>query len=416
MIDWLYRSAWEISILVSAIIILNPIIRRLLNARVAYWFWILPFATVVLWDKPARPDIVMTVTVMPYGGVTLSGVPINDVLAISNTAPLLWIWALGFLIYALFRIVSYLKFRRVLQRYSESYIPGKAILASLPTSLKSQKIKYFTSSLSGAPFVTGALTPEIYLPEDFEESYSTTKQKWILVHELTHVQRKDLWAQLAAEFVRGCFWFNPIVYFADSFFREDQELACDYQALRNCDISERVQYGEAMLQGMSANLLPATLAFFTLKKERFVMLQKHKKSMTKNIVGGMLCTGLAFFILTEAPSSIAIDSKSDENGLSNSSTFSDTLTLKVEKTPLEQVVGLIAGYVQMDLFNRNLLNEKNALITVNLEYVPALEALEFILTCNNLSYELQDDKIKIIEFDSYLTNTEECLQLVSRAR
>ena len=78
MIDWLYRSAWEISILVSAIIILNPIIRRLLNARVAYWFWILPFATVVLWDKPVRPDNVMEVTVMPYGGVTLSGVLIDE--------------------------------------------------------------------------------------------------------------------------------------------------------------------------------------------------------------------------------------------------------------------------------------------------------------------------------------------------
>ena len=104
---------------------------------------------------------------------------------------------------------------------------------------------------SGLPALIGLLRPRIVLPADFETRYDAEERALMLAHERAHLRRGDPWANLAAVTLRIVFWFHPLVHFAASRFRDDQELACDQRVIASAPHARR-RYGEAMLKTLVA--------------------------------------------------------------------------------------------------------------------------------------------------------------------
>ena len=48
MIDWLYQSTLDISIIIVLILIIRNPVRRLLGAHISYWLWALPLLRLIL--------------------------------------------------------------------------------------------------------------------------------------------------------------------------------------------------------------------------------------------------------------------------------------------------------------------------------------------------------------------------------
>ena len=94
--------------------------------------------------------------------------------------------------------------------------------------------RVFSTPLPGAPFVTGLRNASVFLPTDFLERFSAEEQRWIVIHELTHIRRGDLWLRFAAEVFRALFWFNPLVHVAVHALRQDQEYVCDQAVVSRC--------------------------------------------------------------------------------------------------------------------------------------------------------------------------------------
>ncbi len=72
----------------------------------------------------------------------------------------------------------------------------------------------------------GVVTPTIILPAE-ARSWTPERLRVLLCHEVAHIQRGDWAAQLAAEFLRAVYWFNPLVWVACRRLRQDSEHACD---------------------------------------------------------------------------------------------------------------------------------------------------------------------------------------------
>ena len=81
----------------------------------------------------------------------------------------------------------------------------------------------YVSDKLKTPFVMGIFFPKIYLPAHL----STLEQKYIILHEQTHVKRGDHLAKYAAYFLLSVHWFNPLVWVAFSLMNKDMEMACD---------------------------------------------------------------------------------------------------------------------------------------------------------------------------------------------
>ena len=77
----------------------------------------------------------------------------------------------------------------------------------------------------------GLIIPKIYLPIGL----SKEERNYILLHEQTHIQRKDHIIKILAFLILSIHWFNPLVWIAFMLMSTDMELSCDERVLREMD-------------------------------------------------------------------------------------------------------------------------------------------------------------------------------------
>jgi beta-lactamase regulating signal transducer with metallopeptidase domain len=82
-----------------------------------------------------------------------------------------------------------------------------------------------------SPALVGLLRPRVALPVDFEQRFTPAERELILAHEQVHRDRLDnLWNLLACA-LTALHWWNPLAWWAQRRFRNDQEIACDAAVL-----------------------------------------------------------------------------------------------------------------------------------------------------------------------------------------
>jgi len=81
------------------------------------------------------------------------------------------------------------------------------------------------------PLTCGFLRPRILLPASVEH-WTPTRLEAVLAHELAHVRRRDVAAQVAAHVVAALWWFQPLVWVMRQRLRAESEFACDAEAVR----------------------------------------------------------------------------------------------------------------------------------------------------------------------------------------
>ncbi len=134
-------------------------------------------------------------------------------------------WIIGFLVLG----VRFLLHRWNLQRWL-----GDTDLAQchdllgeckVMLSMKQSPVLKMKNGLA-SPVVTGAWKPIIILPVTFLE-WDRETQKMAMLHELGHIQRRDLWVRSAAELACILHWYNPLVWWLRAQSLSQCEYACD---------------------------------------------------------------------------------------------------------------------------------------------------------------------------------------------
>jgi beta-lactamase regulating signal transducer with metallopeptidase domain len=77
------------------------------------------------------------------------------------------------------------------------------------------------------PTAIGFNKPAIILPAWLLESTPAEELKYILLHELAHLSRRDDWTNLAQKIVKALFFFLPSVWWIERRLSMDREVACD---------------------------------------------------------------------------------------------------------------------------------------------------------------------------------------------
>lgn len=81
-----------------------------------------------------------------------------------------------------------------------------------------------------SPVVAGLIHPIILMPPGAEQWANATR-KMALLHELGHVQRRDLWLKLAADISCALHWYNPLVRWMRAKLSSQCEYACDARVI-----------------------------------------------------------------------------------------------------------------------------------------------------------------------------------------
>jgi beta-lactamase regulating signal transducer with metallopeptidase domain len=307
MLDWLIVTTLEVSVLIGVVLLARPLIRRAFGAVAAGDLWLIPAVGVLLPTRPPRPETVLETIQLPGAEVSRGFYSAVEAWEAPTAIPWVTLWLVGVGVWLAVQLVRSVRFRRTLLASAVPFVPSSLGLKALLDRHGFDDARVLTTTLPGAPFVAGLFNARVFLPADFERRFSVQEQQWILVHELTHVRRGDLWARLIAEGFRAVFWFNPLMHLAVRLLREDQEYACDQAVVSRCTAEERYRYGRALVLGASAESRPSFATFFRNNKERYAMLGKYRESTFNTVAGAITCLAIGVLALTSAPSSVAQD-------------------------------------------------------------------------------------------------------------
>jgi beta-lactamase regulating signal transducer with metallopeptidase domain len=238
LLRYLVVSTFASSLAIVAVMTIRLALRRIFGALAAYSAWLLlPIALVAI----CLPHV-------QYAGAALSitldfnsqavlghalGASFGSSLGARSSLP--WpAWALGVWIVGAALCASYLA------GVQRAFVMSLGVLSGPRSVLRAQHT-------AGCPALLGVIRPKIVLPADFDCRYTRLERLLIFSHERTHLRRGDAaWNALAA-FLRCLFWFNPLTHLASTYFRVDQELACDAAVMREHPHSGRT-YASAMLK------------------------------------------------------------------------------------------------------------------------------------------------------------------------
>jgi beta-lactamase regulating signal transducer with metallopeptidase domain len=95
----------------------------------------------------------------------------------------------------------------------------------------STKVDLKVSANATSPAVCGLFRPVILVPENLALSLDADRLRTVLVHELAHIKRGDLWVNLAQTFLQIVYFYNPLLWLANAMIRRVREQAVDEAVL-----------------------------------------------------------------------------------------------------------------------------------------------------------------------------------------
>lgn len=103
---------------------------------------------------------------------------------------------------------------------------------------------YYVVEQLHSPFVFGIWTPKIYLPEKLKQE----ELSYILLHEQTHIRRRDYLVKSVAYLIVCVHWFNPLVWLAFCLMSKDMEMSCDEAVIRRIGSEIKQAYTKSLLE------------------------------------------------------------------------------------------------------------------------------------------------------------------------
>lgn len=271
------------SIISSLLFILKPIIKDRLPKSFQYYMW---FSAVIGLMLPVSKILripVSDASIVPMKSMydivlrisdTASEKPVNLVFAprqitcLPSAAAILYIfWQIGMVLALGFHILCYGFYIRKLGRHN--------------LSANQQE-----TELVKTPILIGFFRPSVILPD---KKYGDMELRNILMHEMTHRKRHDIFVKWLLIFVGAVHWFNPLVHFVRREMNKACELACDESVIKRLDRKGMQQYGDTLIAVAADSIrkMPLSVTMFEDKKnlkERLGAIMKHKKYPRRTVI------------------------------------------------------------------------------------------------------------------------------------
>ncbi|WP_368564183.1 M56 family metallopeptidase [Pseudoxanthomonas sp. UTMC 1351] len=301
----LFAASVQSTLLVAVVWTLCRLLPRLPAAARCWLWWLVALQLVVgvLWASPLALPLLpadsempaMLAPLQPLATTTAVGtaaiLPAMSEASLSSTAlappssawswplvlSLLWLLGLSFMITR--TLVGYLTTRRLLRESvpcRDATLTQALNLAAEAHGLRKTPKLRLSSAIS-SPQLIGPWSPVLMLPAHRLPSLDADELDMALTHELTHLQRGDLWWGLLPSLAQHVFFFHPLAHLAAREYAFAREAACDAAVLAG-NPQCAGDYGRLLLRlGVatrpSAGLASASPTFLMLKR-RLLMLQQ----------------------------------------------------------------------------------------------------------------------------------------------
>ncbi len=292
---WMGSMLWQVSLLILIVTALDFVLRRWAWPQVRYALWLLVLIKLIIpptWTLPSSlmagwrplagarieerldigqraPTISETVqrspvildaatasipTVEPVERpakaqpAVSSSPPSSSSLGWKAIAMLAWILGMGIFVAILAHRISRLR------RWHKMQVKKKTIpvwyyelLVKTTKRLKLGRLPAIVFSKEAkAPAVYGMFRPVLLLPASYLDSLSREDAEHVLLHELAHLKRGDLWLHGLCLLLQIVYWFNPLLIWTRRQMKHVREICCDL-TIANVLKEKTMKYRETLI-------------------------------------------------------------------------------------------------------------------------------------------------------------------------
>lgn len=427
MLGTIFQSAARVSvsasIVIIALLLLLPVLRKRYPAKWRCGVWLLLAVRLLIPWEPELPSLLPTIFTISApqpaiasiqkgtvpagtGSLVSSSAAGQSIAQVTPAAPsplqiLAIVWAAGAAAILVCQFAGYFLFRRSVWKNSREIRQGPT--AELWQSLKRvcnirSKYPLLINRNIRSPMTTGFFHPVLILPS---YPFSTMELKIILNHELVHYRRKDLWFKLILAIANAVHWLNPFVWIMVSTANNDLEMVCDAEVVKNSGQTFRHLYVETILstiQKGNDRVAPFSTCFNggkkAMKKRLFCILDSGKRrvgvlafcavlsgmfiasSLTSCQSAGLSDTGSSSQPQGPQSTSSAVSSSSSQTSLASSSSNAElpkskTVPIATAASPaittVQQAIDKIQKAIPLD-WKKYELKEKEAVTIRKIKY------------------------------------------------
>lgn len=179
----------------------------------------------------------------------------------------------------------------------------------------SRKFEICTTTELDRPSVIGFMAPRILIPDWLYERLTPGELEQIVLHESTHLKRRDDWTNLLQKICLVLFPLNPALWFIEQRLTREREMACDEAVVRITQSPRAYAACLASLaeRGLRRRAEALSLGAWRRRPELVSRVQSILRSrktlhpaLARVLVGGVACSLLAVAVeLARCPQLIA---------------------------------------------------------------------------------------------------------------
>ncbi len=230
---WLIEMAWKGSAILIAAFAGAALLRRS-SAASRHFLWSAAFAVLLLLPPAIWLSPQWRASTPAAGPETRAAttVHVHPVIAPANFAPpdawspWLLVWAFGCVLASLRFAAGAAQARSMLQGSHLACYAVSAMREAAKTAGISRQVRVVESELAHTPLVCRTFRPVIVLPKE-AASWTGSRLRTALLHEATHIARRDIATQALANAACCLYWFHPLAWMAEREQRRERERACD---------------------------------------------------------------------------------------------------------------------------------------------------------------------------------------------
>ena len=274
--QWMGSMFWQVGLFIAIISGIDFLIRKWAWPQIRYGLWLLVLLKLLFppsWSSPvslisqARPQIhenirktlLLSQTNMKNRVVTdpefSTEAPRTDIIAVRNPSftehpletkdtsrisdtetALSWqsialiVWLAGIVIFSTILLLKMSQLRRWHDQQVEKFIPAwfHEMLVETASNFQMNNLPaiVFHNQVK-TPAVYGLFKPVMLLPADYFKRLTKTEARHVLLHELAHLKRGDLWMHGLCLLLQIVYWFNPLLIWVRKQMKMIREICCD---------------------------------------------------------------------------------------------------------------------------------------------------------------------------------------------
>ena len=269
------RAFVQSSILIGALLVLDLLLRKRVRAVVRYAMWLLVFVKLLLpptlalptgigYYRPHRTTVVQEPTKpipapspavvipssTPVVARTAESVDVPAVAAQSTVAPspttepvrvrpaMMWqawvflAWLAGVVVLCICLVRRFRYAGRLVRQSVPASGPMQDVLAQCARTLGLRRCPDLRlSDNAPGPVVCGLLSPVVLMPTELADDLSADRLRAVLVHELAHIKRADLWVNFIQTLLLVAYFYHPLLWLVNAIVRRLREQAVDETVL-----------------------------------------------------------------------------------------------------------------------------------------------------------------------------------------